>query len=90
MRIEAELDEIHAERLLRLQQQAGRPLPEFVAEILREAIDAADSGDARDESPWYRAFVEAGLLGCVETDQQLSTTYKEKLDFSTKVGGEPC
>ncbi len=30
-------------------------------------------------SPLYKALVEAGLLGCIETDQQLSTTYKQKL-----------
>lgn len=31
------------------------------------------------ESPLYKALVEAGLLGCIETDEQLSTTYKKKL-----------
>lgn len=31
------------------------------------------------ESPLYKALVEAGLLGCIETDEQLSSTYKQKL-----------
>jgi len=35
-------------------------------------------------SPIYQAFEQAGLIGCIETDEQLSTSYKEKLDFSSK------
>lgn len=34
----------------------------------------------------YQAFRDAGLIGCIETDEQLATTYKEKLDFSFKHG----
>jgi hypothetical protein len=34
----------------------------------------------------YQAFEEAGLIGCIETDEQLATTYKEKLNFSDKHG----
>jgi hypothetical protein len=30
-------------------------------------------------SPLYKALVEAGLLGCIETDEQISTIYKQKL-----------
>jgi len=37
-------------------------------------------------SPIYLAFEQAGLIGCIETDEQLSTTYKERLDFSFKHG----
>ena len=37
-------------------------------------------------SPIYKAFDEAGLIGCIETDEQLSTSYKEKIDFSHKHG----
>jgi hypothetical protein len=37
-------------------------------------------------SPIYKAFDEAGLIGCIETDEQLSTSYKEKIDFSFKHG----
>ncbi|TAN64690.1 MAG: hypothetical protein EPN17_18875 [Methylobacter sp.] len=42
--------------------------------------------DKKDISPIYQAFEQAGLIGCIETDEQLSTTYKEKLDFSFKHG----
>jgi len=34
----------------------------------------------------YQSFSDAGLIGCIETDEQLATTYKEKLDFSFKHG----
>lgn len=34
----------------------------------------------------YQAFSDAGLIGCIETDEQLATTYKDKLDFSFKHG----
>jgi hypothetical protein len=46
---------------------------------------AADTGD----SPFYRAMKDAGFIGCIETDEQLSTTYKNQLDFSTKTGARP-
>ena len=34
----------------------------------------------------YQAFSDAGLIGCIETDEQLAPTNKEKLDFSFKHG----
>jgi hypothetical protein len=46
---------------------------------------ASDSGD----SPFFQALDAAGLVGCVESNEQLSTTYKSKLDFSTKHGVLP-
>ncbi|HXU44976.1 MAG TPA: hypothetical protein VN783_05585 [Thermoanaerobaculia bacterium] len=44
--------------------------------------NAPDSGD----SPFFQALEAAGLVGCIETDEQLSTTYKGRLDFSAKTG----
>ena len=40
----------------------------------------SDTGD----SALFQALVAAGLVGCVETDEQLATTYKTRLDFSAK------
>jgi hypothetical protein len=45
----------------------------------------SDTGD----SPFFQALEAAGLVGCIETNEQLSTTYKNKLDFSTKQGALP-
>lgn len=39
MHIEAELDEIHAQRLLQWQQHLNKPLSEVVAELLACALD---------------------------------------------------
>jgi len=37
-------------------------------------------------TPLNSAFEQAGLIGCLETDEQLSTTYKDKLNFAAKHG----
>lgn len=34
--------------------------------------------DSNNVSRIYQAFEQAGLIGCIETDEQLSTNYKEK------------
>ena len=44
--------------------------------------DDQDEGD----SPFFQALSAAGFIGCIETAEQLSTTYKNRLDFSVKAG----
>ncbi len=46
---------------------------------------APDTGD----SPFFRALEAAGLVGCIETGEQLATTHKNRLDFSAKCGTRP-
>jgi len=46
------------------------------------------SSEAGD-SPFFQALTEAGFVGCIDTDDQLSTRYKSQLDFSAKVGVQP-
>lgn len=46
---------------------------------------APDTGD----SPFFQALEAAGVIGCIETNEQLSTSYKNRLDFSTKHGALP-
>lgn len=46
---------------------------------------ASDAGD----SPFFQALTEVGFVGCIETDEQLSTHYKQQLDFSAKAGVQP-
>ncbi|MEI2773997.1 MAG: hypothetical protein V9G98_25880 [Candidatus Competibacter sp.] len=83
MHIEAELNEIHAERLLRLQQQRQKPLAEVVAEILADAIDHAIETETQqpetESQRIYRVFEEAGLIGCFEGEGNLSVEYKKYL-----------
>ncbi|HXK27015.1 MAG TPA: DUF2281 domain-containing protein [Candidatus Binatia bacterium] len=50
------------------------------------AVPAAkDTGD----SAFFQALEAAGFVGCIETDEQLATTYKNRLDFSAKSGALP-
>jgi len=59
-----------------------RGLPPAVPEA---ASASADTGD----SPFFRALTQAGFVGCIDTDEQLSTHYKRQLDFSAKAGVQP-
>ena len=59
-----------------------RGLPHAAPEV---ASGLADTGD----SPFFRALTEAGFVGCIDTDEQMSTRYKSQLDFSAKVGVQP-
>lgn len=44
------------------------------------------SGEGEYVSPLYKALEEMGFVGCIDTDEQFSSTYKQKLDFSRKYG----
>ena len=46
---------------------------------------APDKGD----SAFFQALDAAGFVGAIETDEQLATTYKSRLDFSVKSGVQP-
>ncbi len=46
---------------------------------------AAETGDPT----FFQALEKTGFIGCIETDEQFSTTYKNKLDFSAKGGTLP-
>jgi len=88
MHLETELDDIHAERLARLQQQLQKPLSEIIAAAIDKlAFSQLETGNETEPSPLYQALEKIGFVGCIETDENLSTTYKEKLDFSNKCGG---
>lgn len=64
-------------------------LPEEWSNV--EAVDVTVSPHQVDQSgeapsPLYQALESIGFVGCISTDEQLSTTYKQKLDFSGKCG----
>lgn len=56
--------------------------------IPHQAMSAGEetSGEEEYVSPLYKALEKMGFVGCIDTDEQLSTTYKQKLDFSRKYG----
>lgn len=79
MRIETELDEIHAKRLLELQHHSNKPLPQLVADILIKALDAAPFPPETEGQKVLRILEDRGLLGCIEGDGELSIDYKKYL-----------
>jgi prophage tail gpP-like protein len=79
MHIEAELDTVHAERLLELQQRLQKPLPEIVADILSTAIDARIEAPETEGQKMLNIFAEEGLIGCLQGDGNLSVDYKQHL-----------
>jgi hypothetical protein len=81
MHFEAELDDIHAERLLQLQRRLRKPLPEVVAELLTQAVDNLPTllEPETEGQAVLRLLEEHGLLGCIEGDGRLSVEYKKHL-----------
>lgn len=38
------------------------------------------------DSAFFQALEAVGFVGCIDTNEQLSTAYKNRLDFSAKCG----
>jgi vacuolar-type H+-ATPase subunit C/Vma6 len=87
--IETELDEIYTERLYQLQHRLQKPLAQVIAIAIDTTLAQLAIEEKKEPSLLYQAFEEAGLIGCIETDEQLATNYKKKLDFSYKHGESP-
>jgi len=79
MHIEVELDEIHSERLTRLQQRLNKPLTEIAAEILARAVDEATLPHETEGLKMLKVMEKHGILGCMEGDGTLSVDYKKHL-----------
>jgi len=79
MHIEAELDDLHAERLLELQRHSNKSLPQLVAEMLAKAIEETTISPETEGQKVLRILEEHGLLGCMEGDGRLSVEYKKQL-----------
>jgi hypothetical protein len=79
MHIEAELDDIHAERLLQLQRRLNKPLAEVVADMLAQALDASPEPPETEGQKLLRILEEEGLIGCMHGDGKLSVEYKKHL-----------
>lgn len=65
MHIEVELDEIHTERLMRLQQRLNKPLKEIAAEFLARAVDEAIEPHETEGSKVLKIMERHGILGCM-------------------------
>lgn len=84
-----------------IESEIAALLPNLRTEVLdfvqfvkqRHGIPTAypvDKTIGTDASAFFQALEKTGFIGCIETDEQLSTTYKKnKLDFSAKGGTLP-
>ena len=79
MHVEIELDDVHAERLLQLQKQSNKSLPQLVAEILSKAIDETVIPPETEGQKVLRILEEHELLGCMEGNGRLAVDYKKHL-----------
>ena len=79
MHIEVELDEIHTERLMILQQRLNKPLKEIAAEFLARAVDETIAPHETEGSKVLKIMEKHGILGCMEGDGTLSVDYKNHL-----------
>lgn len=55
----------------------------------RAPVTVAPTDDTAD-SPFFQALKDVGFVGCVETDEQLYSTCKSQLDFSSKISPNPA
>lgn len=80
MHIEIELDEIHTERLVKLQQRLNKPIAEIAADFLAKAVDETIAAPEQAEGTKILNIMKKhGLLGCMQGDGSLSVDYKKHL-----------
>ena len=79
MHIETELDDIYAERLVKLQKHMSKSLPQLVAEMLAKAIDETPIPAETEGQKVLRILEAHELLGCMDDDSSLSVEYKKHL-----------
>ncbi|MGZ5051363.1 MAG: hypothetical protein ACXWF8_11920 [Methylobacter sp.] len=80
MHIEIELDEIHTERLVKLQQRLNKPIAEIAADFLAKAVDETIAAPDQTEGAKILTIMEKhGLLGCMQGNGSLSVDYKKDL-----------
>jgi hypothetical protein len=67
-----------------LSTQGQREVLDFIRFL--KSRPAETSAPDEQDSPLFRQLEESGFIGCIATDEQLSSTYKQQLDFSGKCG----
>jgi len=86
MRIEAELDLVHCDRLKTLQGLLNKPLPEVLAIAIDVPLNGLAPAPTSAEASLYQALESIGFIGCIDDDARLAADYKQHLNFSPKVG----
>ena len=77
------------QKSLELPVDKAREVIDFIEFLKTRPPLVADLSEVKtvtSSASLLQLFDEPGLIGCIETDDQLATTYKEKLDFSHKHG----
>ena len=59
-----------------------RGLPRTMPQGLGAEVDT-DTDTNADDSPLFQALAEAGLVGCIDTKEQLARHYKRQIDQKT-------
>ena len=84
-----------------IQSEIAALPPNLRAEVLdfvrfvkqRHGLPAAratgDPVPATGDSEFFQSLDAVGFVGAIATDEQLASTYKERLDFSAKSGTQP-
>jgi hypothetical protein len=71
-------------KFLKLSEYEKQQVSNFIEALQSKVIEP--SAQPRNSLSIYQVVEQAGLIGCIETNEQLSVNYKEKLDFSSKYG----
>ncbi|NJM89009.1 MAG: CopG family transcriptional regulator [Hydrococcus sp. RU_2_2] len=84
MRINARLDEEHANKLAYIQQQTNRS----ITETIKTAIDLYYQEIQKEQKNPSQLMIQTGFIGCGNADSNLSKSYKSFLEeeLKTKYG----
>jgi hypothetical protein len=77
------VEEVSA-KFLKLSEYEKQQVSNFIESLQSKVIQP--SAQPRNSLSIYQMVEQVGLIGCIETNEQLSMNYKDKLDFSSKHG----
>ncbi len=77
------VEEVSA-KFLKLSEYEKQQVSNFIESLQSKVIQP--SAQPRNSLSIYQMVEQVGLIGCIETNEQLSMNYKEKLDSSSKHG----
>ena len=85
MQITAELDNLHLEKLKKLEKSFQKSTSELISFAIDEVYGKQLPVDLNEGQKAYQIMQESGFIGSIEGDGDLSETYKEHLDWHHKL-----
>jgi len=79
------VEEVSA-KFLKLSAQEQQQLSDFIESMQSKVTQPPTQ--SKNTLSIYQTFEQAGLIGCIETNEQFSVNYKEELDFSSELSWE--